>query len=556
MTDIEGSFLAHYFADFLARRTPLEDAGRKSFMALVARLVQAMEGGHSCLALGPDDLAVLEPLMDSPVVSDKKQQRKTPLIVACQNLYLYRYDHYETRLARNITALAAAQAAPPPGDLTRKLDELFGGNSGGGNYQRYAAQVASRKSLTIISGGPGTGKTTTVVKILALILDVEKRRLKIALGAPTGKAAMRLSESVRASLDRLESVRKILENIPASASTLHRMLGVKRNSPRFVHNAANPMTWDVVVVDEASMVDLAMMCKLVDALKPGAKLILLGDKDQLASVESGAVLADLITALPENSVELKTTYRFDRNIKRFAEMINRGDLGGCWQMAEDAQITNLALLSGGAGSCLGKSYERYMHLAGKCDGEDEQTIRRLFQAFNSFQVLCAVRYGGRGEEAINLSIEKWLAAKGYDCRPGGWYHGRPVLITRNDYTLELYNGDVGICLKGADGRFRVWFERFDSGLRSYSPNRLVQLQTVYAMTIHKSQGSEFTEVVVVLPEEDSRILSRELVYTAVTRAREQVWIHSSREILGCALGRTAVRQSGLCKRIDSGRTSG
>lgn len=462
-------------------------------------------------------------------------------------LYLYRYYQYETRLASQIRELAAIEFSQTPDSLKMLLEKYFKEDESGTNWQKEAARVALSRALTIICGGPGTGKTTTVVNILALLLQAVDPELKIALGAPTGKAAMRLSESIGNSLSQLDLPDEIRHAIPFDASTLHRILGVRRNSPQFRHNRQNPLGWDVVVIDEASMVDLAMMSKLVDALKPGARLLLLGDKDQLASVESGAVLGDLITSLPDNSIELKRTFRFDDTIKLLAENINKGDASVAWSVLTDKGHENVAILQADWTSYISEKYAQFMEMVSR---HPKVSIQDIFASFNSFQVLCGVHYGNRGVEGINKSVELSLARRGYDCRPDSFYPGRPILITRNDYTLDLFNGDIGICLPDEhNGDIKVWFERSDGSVRSLAPYRLPECRTVIAMTIHKSQGSEFDEVVVVLPQEENRILSRELIYTAVTRAKKFVHIVAEKEIFAFALSLNIERFSGLTELL-------
>ena len=559
------SLLDRHFADFLAGRSGLAGADRERFFELAARVSAALEDGHSCLPLTGEEEALLR---TSPLVSDGG---RTPLVVHNRRLYLHRYYHYETRLAGRIKAMAALTLDPGRGD--ELLDGYFGIGREAFDGQRRAAMMALRKVLTIICGGPGTGKTTTVVKILAILLQAAEGRLPaIALAAPTGKAAMRLSESVGGSVQRLALPEGIAEAMPSGASTLHRLLGVLRNSPRFRHNRENPIPFDIVVVDEASMVDLALMSKLVDALKPGARLLLLGDRDQLASVESGAVLGDLIRSLPDNTVTLEKTYRFDENIKKLATAINAADGDSAWSLLQDPSAENTSLLGTDFFDALIEPYVRFLKASQQLEGESgkgkeseklEIESRRgeghsfqlptanfqlLFSRFNSFRVLCAVHYGNRGVEAVNRRIELALARRGYLSRNEVWYPGRPVLVTRNDYGLELFNGDIGICLKDTrSGDLKVWFERPDGGLKSYPPHRLPRCETAFAMTIHKSQGSEFDEVAVILPEEDNPILSRELLYTAVTRAKKAVRLASDKDILRLSVSRNTVRHSGLAE---------
>lgn len=531
------SLLDIHFSKFLADRSRLSGADKDKFQQLLKNLTSSHEAGHSCLPVSSSDTHLLETVH---LISDGGQ---TPLVLHNGRLYLHRYFHYETRLAEQVSAMASLTF---PGNVQKKLlDSFFNGadTESGIDWQKEAAKVALQKALTIICGGPGTGKTTTVVKILALILLSIDEPLDVALAAPTGKAAMRLSESIGKSVHGLQFPEHIKSAIPVEAMTLHRLLGFKRHSPQFRHNRQNQMGWDVVVVDEASMVDLAMMSKLVDALKPGARLLLLGDKDQLASVESGAVLGDFIQSLPDNTVELKKTYRFDDNIKALAESINGGDSEKAWALLENTSAQNITILQSDLIEYIGKQYARYMEEVYRFPEPD---VKKIFGAFNGFQVLCGVHYGNRGVEGINRRVESSLARRGFDCRSDSWYPGRPVLITRNDYSLDLYNGDIGICLPDqADGTVKVWFERSDGGLRGYSPYRLPSCETVFAMTIHKSQGSEFDEVVVVLPDEDNKILSRELIYTAVTRAKKTVKLVTEQQVFNQALSRNIGRFSGL-----------
>jgi exodeoxyribonuclease V alpha subunit len=524
-----------HFSRFLADRSRLSGARKEMFQQLVKTLTSSHEAGHSCLPVSAAEERLLTPLH---LVSDGGQ---TPLVLHSHKLYLHRYFYYETRLAEQIRAMAGVTF--PPDGHEKLLESSFGNAESGTDWQKEAARVALQKALTIICGGPGTGKTTTVVKILALLLLVTDHELDVALAAPTGKAAMRLSESIGSSLEHMKLSQELKAAIPTQAKTLHRLLGFRRNSPQFRHHRENPMGFDVVVVDEASMVDLAMMSKLVDALKPGSRLLLLGDKDQLASVESGAVLGDFIKSLPGNTVELKKTYRFDDNIKDLAENVNAGDGEKAWALLTDPNTQNLSILQSDWIGYIGKKYAGYME---EVYSPSEPNVRKIFAAFHRFQVLCGVHYGNRGVEGINRMVESSLARQGFECRSDSWYPGRPVLITRNDYSLELFNGDIGICLPDQDsGSAQIWFEHSDGSLRSYSPYRLPSCETVFAMTIHKSQGSEFDEVVVVLPEDDNRILSRELIYTAVTRAKKTVKIVAEQQIFKQALSRNIERFSGL-----------
>ncbi len=537
---MEGSYslLDLHFADFLAARCGLPDGDLAMFKHLVRELSRALADGHSCLPLQSGDRDML---MASPLVSEG---RKTPLVLFNESLYLHRYFTYEARLAAGIKDLAGRKSNT---DVDALLDACFGPDGDELDGQKLAAQLAVTRALAIISGGPGTGKTTTVVKIIGILLEAFGSDLQVALAAPTGKAAMRLSMAVGRNKEGLPFSAAIKNAIPDETRTLHRLLGARDRSVYFRHNRENPLPWDAVVVDEASMVDLAMMSKLVEALKPGSRLILLGDKDQLVSVESGAVLADLVEALPENTVELQKTYRFDAAISRLSRAVNRGDVEAARELLADSTSRRTRLLTEPLRDFAGSRYLDYMRLVEQVREVGEE---KVFAVFNRFRILCALRRGPAGVEGINTVMEQFLYRHGYDCLARPWYPGRPVLITRNDYTLDLYNGDVGIALPdSAGGGVRVVFQRPDGTIKSCLPNRLPPCETAYAMTIHKSQGSEFDDVLIVLPEKENPILSRELVYTALTRARKQVLVSSSEVILRLALERKIRRYSNLKDRL-------
>jgi len=538
----QNEYISTAFADFLAERTQLGAAERTRFTELVTELMSVLLEGHSCLNVAAkQDLEILQ---NSGLTGHTgRREEILPLILHNGRLYLQRYFGYESRLAESVKTLAQQKSGVAPDEAL--LDNYFGKTTAGKDWQREAARRAVQNGLTIISGGPGTGKTTTVVKILAVLLDLFGADLHIELAAPTGKAAMRLQESVQASLAGLDVSDAVRNAMPQQAKTLHRLLGVQRNSPQFRHNRNNPLPCDMLIVDEASMVDLALMSKLVESLKPGGRLILLGDKDQLVSVESGAVLGDLMQGLPDNRVELLRTFRFDDNIKRLAEAVNGGRSNEAWELMGDDAVDNLMLLQGNPVSYATGFYLAYMAAVRKFTGA-ETDVPKLFALFQRFRVLCATRHGALGVDGINLGLELNLARSGFSCRSGEWYPGRPVLITRNDYTLDLYNGDIGLCLADADGKLKVWFEKGAGTFTAYSPFRLPQCETVFAMTVHKSQGSEFGEVLVVLPaEEESPVLSRELLYTGITRARNRVVIAAQKKVFQAAVSSLTERSTGL-----------
>ncbi len=535
------------FAKFLANRSRLTGQDHEQFQDIVCRLSISLAAGDSFLPVTNIEAKLIS--KSALAREGKHEAGNKPLCLAGNRLYLRRMFDYEQTLATRIATFVADSQKLPLNELL--LDTLFGVQTDNEmDFQRIAAVQALKQNILIISGGPGTGKTTTVVKILALLQSASAGGLKVALTAPTGKAAMRLQESIRNSVQGLSLEDSIVRNIPEKASTLHRLLVVKHYSPFFHHNAENPLLHDVVVVDEASMVDLALMSKLVNALRPGCRLILLGDKDQLASVESGTVLADMISALPENTVELQRSYRFDRGIKRFAEAINEGDSLRAWNIMAGESPDNVSLLENDVAGYGGWRYSGYMEAVISAVRVGE--YRGLFEMFHSFKILCALRHGPFGVEGVNRAVEKYLSGKGYNCTAAEWYPGRPVMVTRNEYGLDLYNGDIGLCLPDPEnsGVLKVWFERTDGTLQGFLPGRLKSCETAYALTIHKSQGAEIGEVLVVLPDRESAVVTRELLYTAVTRARDRVKVNSIRSVFDQAVAGKIQRHSGLAARLQ------
>ena len=516
---------------------------RQDFHRLVRQLTLALAEGHSCLPLSArqEEIALASGGADA--------SGTLPLTVFANRLYLTRYFQYEKRLAANCRQRAMADTDWQATELfARLLPESDPG-------QRQAGLVAMRKRLCLISGGPGTGKTSTVVKIIALLLESFGPTLSIALCAPTGKAAMRLKESVAASLNRLPLPPEIRQAIPQESRTLHRLLGAAAHSPHFRYHADNPLPYDVVIVDEASMVDLALMSKLTDALPETARLILLGDKDQLASVESGAVFAEMLAALPDCRAILSTGYRFTPGIDALAQAIRQGDADAAWAIITDASHPEIDLIErAAADDLLAGQVLAYIDVARKFP---ETGIGDIFAAFRRCQTLCATRDGRWGVDGINRWVERLLARKGYASGHDLWYTGRPVLLRRNDFSLGLYNGDIGICLPDGglekNGDCRVWFD--DGGaFRPVPPWRLPEHDTAWAMTIHKSQGSECAEVLLIVPEHDNPVLSRQLLYTGVTRARAKVRLVASQETLRLTLARPAGRHSGLARLFAAAQT--
>ena len=573
--------LARHFAEFLCR---LAGRGDPSLAAAANAVVVAAAAGASCVDLRqlagsasgatkvPPLAEWLTALRASPVIGRPGDWQ--PLILDDDaRLYLHRYWDYERRLAADLRRRAAAVAeGVDDGVLRAGLGRLFPAPGEAIDWQKVAAANAVLRRLCVISGGPGTGKTTTVARILALLIEqAGERPPSIALAAPTGKAAARLQETLRrvkAMLDVSEPVRAA---IPETATTLHRLLG----AARFRHDRDNPLPLDVLVVDEVSMVDLAMMARLVDAMPPAARLILLGDKDQLAAVEPGAVLGDLCARgnaftpgwaqrlaavagtpslptatdgapLADAIVLLRHSHRFaaSSGIGRFADAVRAGDADAALTLLGDAG-PDLEWTASGESAPGEVDEPGASALAAYFDVVNGGKPDEAFAAYNRFRVLCAHRHGSGGVLAVNAGIERWLRNRGLVRGHATHYPGQPLLVTRNDHGLRLYNGDLGIVMPAADGGLRVMFATDAGGVRALSPARLPPHETAWALTVHKAQGSEFDEVLLRLPASASPVLCRELVYTAVTRARRRASVQGSREVVGAAVRQRHERTSGL-----------
>lgn len=636
------------FAGFLLEQAPETSPA----VLLAAALVSHQLGhGHVCLDLAatlsePDFALSLPPegesLIDTPlpsailagvtldswrgalqasrvVDSQQPEQGCCPLVLVGQRLYLRRYWQHE----RHVVSTLHQRLQHPlqvAGDLPERLDALFAGSQQNPDWQRIACALAARGRFSIITGGPGTGKTTTVVRLLALLQTpaVEAGKpLRIRLAAPTGKAAARLTESIGRQVGVLPVDDAVRNAIPTEVSTLHRLLGSLPDSRHFRHHAGNPLALDVLVVDEASMIDLEMMANVLAALPPQARLVLLGDKDQLASVEAGAVLGDLCRRadagcyspatvdwlqqvsgqslagsglqpgdesthlLEQQTAMLRHSHRFgsDSSIGELARAVNRCDATAARDLLQrggfaDIQSRRLngsndpafsALVLGAEGALPG--YGAYLGtLTAQRPGADvpatdprwEAWAAAVLSAFDRFQLLCAVRRGEWGVEGINQRVADLLTRRGLLRADTLWYEGRPVLVTRNDYSLGLMNGDIGIALRirepalhagqAETEALRVAFPRNDGkgGIRFVLPSRLPEVETVFAMTVHKSQGSEFEHAVLVLPEARNPVLTKELVYTAITRASQHFSLLESRPgVLEAAVQTPVRRISGL-----------
>ena len=451
-------------------------------------------------------------------------------------LYLDRYWLEEQQVADDVRTMIAVK----PEKVSPNIDRLF---PKGFEEQRSAAKVALSQGLTVLTGGPGTGKTTTVARLLALLAS--GTRLRIALAAPTGKAAARLQEAVQLEVGKLDKAdQEALSGM--HATTLHRLLGSRPDtSARFRHNRGNRLPHDVIVVDETSMVSLTMMARLLEAVRPDARLILVGDPDQLASVEAGAVLADLVDGLGESKLAaLKTPHRFGESIGELASAIRAGET--------DAVIE---LLRAGGEHVEWVDTDRPSENLRKVVVPQALRLREAailgnaevaLQTLDEHRLLCAHRRGPYGIRYWNRQVERWLAEDTGEPIWSEWYAGRPVLVTSNDYGLKLYNGDTGVTVV-RDGVLRAVIAGTEQ--LEFATSRLSDVDTLHAMTIHKSQGSQADEVTVLLPQEDSRLLMRELFYTAVTRAKERIRVIGTEASVRAAVERRAVRASGLAKQL-------
>lgn len=633
------------FARFLAE---CDSYALPTLLWLAAVLSRQLADGHLCLDL--DDLDALADeqawssgwrkllhasgdrhgeLSASSLVADGRTGTPTaaPLVLDGARLYLRRYWNHERQVATAIRERLAQQQEVPE-QLAKELLRLFPARTDGeADWPRIACALAARGAFTVITGGPGTGKTTTVVRLLGLLQTLHLRDhtqpLRIRLAAPTGKAAARLNASIAAQLAKLDVDDATRAAIPAEVVTLHRLLGARPDTRRFRHDRTHPLHLDVLVIDEASMIDLEMMSAVLAALPPATRLILLGDKDQLSSVEAGAVLGDLCQRAEtghysqDTSAWLRTTtgddihpfvrtdaqpldqqvamlrhsHRFsaDSGIGQLAHAVNAGDAArvdgllrassvdlGWLAAATREQLTELAIngvseqLAGSEAPVAPCGYRHYLERlrqqrpdssAGSAAHDD--WARDVLQAFNRFQLLCALRRGPYGVDGVNQLIADALRARGLIDASDGWYEGRPLMVTRNDYSLGLANGDVGICLRTPDDRGNLRLSVAflanagpDTGastrIRHVLPARLGEVATTFAMTVHKSQGSEFEHTALVLPNETNAVLTRELLYTGITRARGWFSLLGSEAVIEAAIARRTRRHSGLAERLAGG----
>lgn len=601
----EADALARALGNLLAHRHAQaggDPAATEAVRACAQAVCMADAQGHACWpvsagASADATAALIEQLRRSPVVQTVMPSLRPLVLDAQGRLYTQRYWQAECALAARWAQWQSD--APLVDDLAQAaavLDRWFPRPQAGRDAQRTAVALCLLRPAVVLSGGPGTGKTTTVVRLLAALTELAPA-LEVALVAPTGKAAARMQESVRQQLPALGLDAGALARLPAQARTVHALLGIGVDGVRPRHDREHPLSADLVIVDEASMLGLMLAARLFDALKPGARVLLVGDHHQLASVESGIVLATLARSqrfsvpmaerlaalgapVPAEAVDarrassadavadvamaadaalgsrdaviwLTRSHRFAAagGIAQLAQAIHAGD-GAAAVAAAHAEAARAEVHAMGAGDVADivtaalAGYAPFVAVVRASRDHAE-----AFAAFERYRVLCALRVGARGSVALNAAIDMRLRTV-LDVATGAvWYHGRAVMITRNDALLGVFNGDIGLCWFTPGEGLRVHLRRADGQWRAIAPARLGACEDAYALTIHKAQGSEFEAIDVVLPDRPSRLVVRELIYTAVTRARSRLALWSSDEVLEQGVAVRTVRHSGLDARV-------
>ena len=591
--------LDYYFSQLMAE---LGDSDDDSLMLATCLLSQATANKHVCLFLPafsgkvvldgdnthaaiqcPDLHQWIKSLRTSPVIGRPGEFK--PLILDERNrLYLYRYWKYEKDLSHEIHNRADGIIPVDTHQLKKTLHRLFPDESNPSvDMQKIAALICTLKRICVITGGPGTGKTTTVAKILAVLLEQSPHQnVNILMAAPTGKAAIRLRESIISAKKGINASEEIKNAIPEAPQTIHRMLKPVFGSSQFKFNQNNPLNADIVVVDEASMVDIALMTKLIQAVPTSAHLILIGDKDQLASVETGSVLGDICeiqnkkasnrwhdflihwmtkkdaTDLNHNQlgntvedciVRLTKTYRFadHKNMEAFINIVKSGDFEALKNFLKSSDPSALEINHFNDQKQFHEKLEENI-LNGYSSYLMAKTISDALIKFEKYKILCAQNKGHLGVEGINRIAESVLMRHHLIDPSVQWYKGRPILINSNDYSLDVFNGDMGIIWPESDksdSELYAYFPGKSDGIKKVLPQRLPEHETGFAMTIHKTQGSEFDSVLIILPTQDTPILTRELLYTGITRARKKLSVWTDPHILKTAMSRKIQRYSGL-----------
>lgn len=562
------------WSNYLTQAPFSQSAQTVSAAQILQQLIEASLQGDSCIALDPTQL---EALGDLAVSSEIATMQVAPCVYDQQGLALYRYWHLEQRLAQQICRLKRQTIQQIN---TSDFQDLLSDP-----HQQAALKMVLQQWFSLITGGPGTGKTYTLARIIAALNQIIPD-IRIAMAAPTGKAAQRMQEALQNSFNDPKLLQSGLitdELRHQNTQTLHRLLGMgNRQIPRF--NQKQPLPYDVIVVDEASMLDLSLATALFEAIPEGCRIILLGDANQLASVDVGSVLADLqqVPALTENRVQLQTSRRFagDAKIGQLArfiqaqqdatepdsvlsklehEIVNAAPLGAIHLNPEMPDLIQLEYLAESQQIEMEPYQQKLMYgFQGYVAAlkhylqadEPEDQIQPVIHAFDDYRILTAVRHGQLGLEQLNRFAEQWLNQQLKQIAVGDWYVGRPVMMTYNDYQLGISNGDIGICFKHRTQpqQFEVFFPSLNKWIAAHRLPR--SMQTAFVLTIHKSQGSEFTHTAIVLDAHAEKLLSQELIYTAVTRAKKVVSILADRGALQQALTIRTVRRSGLVQKIN------
>ncbi|MDE0777451.1 MAG: exodeoxyribonuclease V subunit alpha [Nocardioides sp.] len=556
-----------HVASRLADLGGLDAARDASVVLAVALAVRAVRAGSVCVDLStvaalapglawPDPEAWAREIGGSALVEAGVLRLEGGLV------YLDRYHRLETQVCADLLARVRAEApvvdeAALSAALPRISDDHLS------DEQREAVVRTVRQSTTVLTGGPGTGKTTTVARMLVLLADqahARGERLSVALAAPTGKAATRLQEAVVGELAGLDPADRDRVGKP-EAMTLHRLLGWRfDNQTRFWHDRSNRLKYDVVVVDETSMVELTMMGRLLEAVRPTSRLVLVGDPRQLTSVGAGAVLSDIVAGFEGPSdaagqgspvVSLTTNFRSTRDILELSEALRIGDADAVLERLRAPSDEVDFVKTTDPGPAL-RSEAVASALAVRTAAEAGDPAAAV-AALDHHRLLCAHREGPYGVRAWNKQVERWVTEETGQPVYGEWYVGRPLLVTSNDHTLEIYNGETGAAVRLPDGRLRAWISGSER-LRDFAPGRLEAIETMHAMTIHKSQGSQAERITVLLPEADSRLLTRELFYTAVTRAQRHVTVVGTEAAVRSAVTTPAQRATGLVERLRGARS--
>ncbi|MBE9525753.1 MAG: exodeoxyribonuclease V subunit alpha [Proteobacteria bacterium] len=601
LNDIEA--IDYFLASQITKELDLQE--EVVLFHLLIALQWALRQGHSCLPLlevadkifwADEDnnqtgyafpsLQTLHQSLEGLFISIEDN---APIVLEQQALYLRRYWQYEVEVAQsiaqriNLSPLSEQEQSKAKTIFSQLFNQSLLNNDI--DWQKVAVANALGRKLSIISGGPGTGKTYTVTRLLATLQAVHDGQLKILMSAPTGKAAQRLKESIASAKEdlKINNVGNFIVNsIPEEATTLHRLLGFRPQSLKLTHNEKHLLKCDVLLIDEVSMIDLPMMARVLRALPVEARLILLGDADQLPSVETGNVLADIVCrehsgyqsdaasqiksisgqAVPENNSShyshltlLTQSRRFGGEIGAIATEVISAQSQLSWQRLkqneqqsiylEQEKNSELTYLTDSLyESWLSQSCKHYFLKISMA-----KNLNDAFSVLSAFRILLPTRVGKRGVVHINEVIEQQLKRKNKAINPGGNYKGRPIMMVQNSYTTNLFNGDIGLIWPDDNGKLVAWFEKEEGQYRHISLARLAAIETVYAMTIHKTQGSEFNHVAIVLPQKTMSILSPELLYTGLTRAKEHLTIIGSEAVWKSALNERSWRYSGLKSRL-------